>query len=306
MKKFISLLLAALLLVSVLPGCGRTAGNPEESAAKDDTTTSEQFTDDIKPSSTSDFEYTVGKDGGITITKYIGTDTDAVIPEEIDGKPVTVIGTGAFKDQKTVTTVTLPDTVVDLEDEAFFRCGSLTSINLPGQLKTIGSHCFFQCGLKSISIPGTVQTIGNSAFFECKLESIELNEGLVTIGDTAFTYADITRITIPNSVQSIGGSSFHGCEKLETVTLGSGLRTIGQSAFFFNKSLKEIVIPASVTFIGMYAFEACDVLEAVRFEGNAPDFEIGITTYENYTVYYHEGAEGFTSPVWNGHPTEIW
>ena len=76
--------------------------------------------------------------------------------------------------------------------------------------------------------------------------------------------------------------------------------------------LTEIVIPKSVKNITEFAFSGCGTLEKVVFEGDAP--EGYIYPYEempiepldvNYTVYYYEGAEGFTSPEWNGYKSAV-
>ena len=62
-----------------------------------------------------------------------------------------------------------------------------------------------------------------------------------------------------------------------------------------------------------HAFSGCDTLEKVKFEGNAPEayvYPLEIMPFGpndvHYTIYYHRGAQGFTSPEWNGYPTEIW
>ena len=76
-----------------------------------------------------DFEYSVSGDN-VTITKYNGSGGEVVIPAEIDDKTVTAIGTGAFRDKPSITSVTIPDSVTAIEESAFNGCTSLKSIGL--------------------------------------------------------------------------------------------------------------------------------------------------------------------------------
>ncbi|MGM9680570.1 MAG: leucine-rich repeat domain-containing protein [Eubacteriales bacterium] len=194
MKKLISLLLAALLLASVLPGCNRTPGNPEESAAKTTEYTLPYNPADASPAS--DFEYTVGEDGGITITKYIGTDTDMVIPEYIDGKPVTVIGERAFLSNLTVTSVSVPDSVTIMQGNIFQNCSSLTTVNLSRNLQVIGSMCFYNANkLSNITLPSSLTEIGQSAFNCCdSLKSIKIPASVTVWGANAFCEAGLVSV----------------------------------------------------------------------------------------------------------------
>ena len=108
----------------------------------------------------SDFEYEV-EDGKVTITGYTGKDRDVVVPDTIDGLPVTCIG-----------------------DNAFCYCTGLTSITLPASITTIGYYAFSGChGLTSITLPNSITTISVGAFKRCtSLTSINLGNSVNTIG----------------------------------------------------------------------------------------------------------------------------
>ena len=88
----------------------------------------------------------------------------------------------------------------------------------------------------------------------------------------------------------------------------------GEKSNTDKQSTEEIVIPKTVEVVTEIDFDQCSGLEKVKFEGNAPasfeysDSVMGVWEpyYVHFTVYYHEGAEGFTSPEWFGYPTEIW
>ena len=124
----------------------------------------------------------------------------------------------------------------------------------------------------------------------------------------------IKELILPSTVKEIGRSTFAENQKLESVVLNEGLVTIGHKAFVSNPSLKEIVIPKTVEFVTEMDFNMCSGLEKIMFEGDAPDtFEYSdelagvVNPIDlNFTVYYHQGAIGFTSPTWYGYVTNIW
>ena len=112
------------------------------------------------------FEYSVSEETDeVTITKYTGSDTNVVIPSQIDGKTVTAIGNAAFRSQTKITSVTIPDSVKTIGNDAFNNCYKLTSVTIPDSVRIIGENAFLQCsGLTSITIPNGVISIGTSAF----------------------------------------------------------------------------------------------------------------------------------------------
>lgn len=133
-----------------------------------------------------DFIYELNADGTVTINKYIGSDGNVVIPDAIDGLPVTVIGSysgsdpdipdsgaggalgvkvGAFQDNIALKSVAIPDTVKVIEIEAFSGCENLESVTLGNSLEEVGSFAFFDCtNLKTVIIPKSVEKIGTKAF----------------------------------------------------------------------------------------------------------------------------------------------
>ena len=144
-------------------------------------------------------------------------------------------------------------------------------------------------------------------------KTITLNEGLETIESCAFNRTEIEKIVFPSTVREIKGNCFGSCSNLKTVVLNDGIQKVSAGAFSTCSSLSEIVIPKTVTNISEYAFVRCENFHAMKFEGNAPEFFRDLecdAVYGDdngiYTIYYHEGAEGFTSPEWNGYPTKIW
>ena len=114
------------------------------------------------------FEFTEDSTGNIVITKYIGKDTNVVIPKKINGKNVTEIGYGAFCGCDSLASIIIPDGVTQIGDFAFYGCNSLTSITIPDGVTQIGDYAFCRCdSLTSITIPDGVTEIGSDAFGYC-------------------------------------------------------------------------------------------------------------------------------------------
>ena len=113
-----------------------------------------------------DFEFTPDNTAVIVIS-YKGTAADVTIPSRYQGKPVTAIDHAAFHDSA-VTSVTIPDSVTSIPDDAFSHCSQLTNISIPNSVTFIGFSAFNSCtSLKSITLPSSLSTIGNLAFDGC-------------------------------------------------------------------------------------------------------------------------------------------
>lgn len=324
MKKTVLLLLTIVLLSGALIGCEHASEDRPEKTTENSAE---------KESPVSDFEFKSNPEGGMTIKKYLGDDPDVVIPKTIEGKPVTQIGDEAFSMNNTIVSVKMPDSVTVVGKQAFFasytlstvelsenlesigyaafiNCPKLSSVTLPSTLKIIGSEAFAECKmLKHINIPGSIIEWGSYTFLDSGLETVEFEEGLESIGWGAFAKTNIKEIVLPSSVKIVDYTAFSGCTDLESVTLNEGLISMGNAAFGGRSNLKEIIIPSSVENMNELVFNGCTTLESVKFEGDAPrdySYEEFKADDVHYTVYYHEGANGFTSPEWNGYPTEIW
>jgi PKD repeat protein len=212
------------------------------------------------------FTYTTNDDNTITITGYIGTNDTVAIPSTISGLPVTDIGDFAFESYS-ITNVTIPNTVIRIEDWAF-QVG-FASVTIPNSITSIGSFAFVNCyNLNSITIPSSVTYVGEAPFAsDTSLVAITVdaaNAYYTSVGGVLFDKSQTTLIQypegntatsyiIPNGVTTIGGNAL-GAYYLTSVTIPNSVTSIGQEAFA-GSSLSSIVIPNSVVSIGAYAFQ---------------------------------------------------
>ena len=212
-----------------------------------------------------DFEYTIA-DGACTITKYTGSAAEVVIPETIEGVPVTAIGDSAFKGCGSLTSVRIPDSVTSIGYSAFYECTGLTSINIPDGVTSIESRAFFRCSsLTSVRIPDSVTSIGSQAFYECTgLTSISIPDGITGIDAyTFFRCSSLASVRIPDSVTGFGEGAFYECAGLTSINIPNGVTSISDFAFYSCMRLTSISIPDSVTSIGESAFQWCSSLTSV-------------------------------------------
>jgi hypothetical protein len=211
----------------------------------------------------------------VIITGYTGTASRVVIPAEIEGIPVRTIGKSAFRGNKNITEVLIPDMVTTIEDGgngngAFSDCTGLVKVTLPRGLTKIGDFAFARCKFTTISIPDSVTTIGEGAFLGCSnLASLTIPDGITSIGMSAFAYTRLASIVIPNGVRTIGQWTFSNCSNLTSITIPNSVTEIGIQAFKNCTGLTSITIPISVKTIRNKAFGDCKNLTTVILEEGA-------------------------------------
>lgn len=231
MKKIALLLLVSLLCLS-LCSCetilkkARSAvtGEEESQMPKDYVTTLEN----------AEYTYDLYKEY-VIITKYLGEATEVVIPSKIDDLPVKVIGSLCFHDTEAkVTSVTIPPSVNEIEEQAFYLAENLTSIVIPDTVKTVGVRAFAWCNaLESITIGSGISEIPDYCFNNCEsLVSVIIPSNVKKIGLRAFSYCGkLQEQTIPVSIESVGDMAFTGCPTLEYVIFENTSVSLGKDIF---------------------------------------------------------------------------
>ena len=213
-----------------------------------------------------DYEYEDMGDGTVGITKYNGSASTLTIPSKLGGKSVSMIGDEAFKNERSLTSVTIPEGVVSIGEYAFGFCGNITSIKFPSTVTAIRDDAFYGCeSLKTLNLPKGLRSIGGLAFYNCNsLTSVTIPDTVTRIEGGAFWCCEsLTSVTIPDSVTELGGLVFSECTNLKSVTLSKNITSIGGRAFEKCKSLESIVIPEGVTIIHSQAFDTCTSLKSV-------------------------------------------
>lgn len=275
------------------------------------------------------------------ITKYdYSCGNEVSIPESIDGVNIKSIATNAFvasdntkplqsinmenasylttfsfSDFTNLKHATLPRTLVEIPQKAFFNC-PLTTINLPGTVEKIGNYAFKGTslsgslylpnslktigvgafdGLKltgTLTIPDSVTTISNEAFYNDKFTKLVIgpNSSLTTIGNNAFRNNQISNaIALPKSLTTVGYNAFRA-NSISKLALNYGLKSIGYEAFESNKITGTINIPVTVEKIDTQAFKS-NQIEAVIFNKNS-----ALTTLGSYAFSQNKISNAIMMP----------
>jgi hypothetical protein len=171
----------------------------------------------------------------------------AALETLIIGSGIKIISSSAFYGAQSLRSLTIPNTVITIEFDAFTGASALEILTIGNSVTTIGSDAFAGAtSLRSLTIPNSVITIENNAFrYSGGLRTLIIGNSVTAIGDNAFEDAYLlTSLTIPNSVTTIGDEAFLYVELLESLTIGNGVTSIGEDAFKGASALN------TVTFLG--------------------------------------------------------
>ena len=271
------------------------------------TTTTQTTTTAIEIDNADDFEYTI-KNNEVTIVKYIGNDSNVIIPSIIDGYPVTIIGEEAFWEYEKLENMNIPNSVTTIEARAFDKCIGLTSVDIPNSVTDIGDWSFSHCDkLKSITLGTGVNNIGVGAFYASAIKNITIPNCVTTIGKLTFSRCvNLISISIPNSVEYIGDEIFDVCTNLSRIDVSTDNNTYSSvDGILYNKNQTMLIrypegkkeaiydIPCSVTTIDGRAFGWCKNLMKINADVNSINYSSidGVLFNKEQTVLikYSEG-----------------
>ena len=227
-----------------------------------------------------DYEYVLLEDGSAKIMSFIGPDeTDEVeIPGELDGHTVTAMDIECFGERWELTSVTIPDSVTEIEGNSFYRCRNLQTIEvspdhptlavIDGVLfdKTEKRLLCYPAGLEAAmyQIPQGITAIADGAFHFCeKLERVSIPDSVTAIGVYAFANSGLIDVSVPATVTSIGGGAFCYCTWLRSAVVPDGITAIGDWTFNLCRALEDVSLPDSLESIGERAFADCDSLAQI-------------------------------------------
>lgn len=176
---------------------------------------------------------------------------------------ITTVGQNAFYFCRGIKKVNLPTSLKQINWQAFRGTTNLKSISLPKGLEVLQERAFNASGITSIVIPGSVKTVGALAFLQSYIEKATIEEGVEILESSAFRQCGLKEITIPGSVKEIKDSCFSEIWGLSKVTINNGVEKIDGGAFY-GTAIKEIEIPASVLTIDDSAFSGCGMIQTIN------------------------------------------
>ncbi len=207
----------------------------------------EKETQTIPAIGSSGLEYRTYDDGTCLILGLgTCTDVDVYIPSEIDGCKVTRIGGNVFRNRSDLTSVTIPDSVLEFYDASFSGCTNLEKITIGKGITTIYREMFDGCD-KLIQKENGVSYVDNW-IIDCDMSvtSVTLREGTIGIGDRAFRLCNsLKSITLPDSLLHIGSNAFPVF--ITNITIPEGVISINGWAFTDCFKLVEVYNLSSVT-----------------------------------------------------------
>jgi len=258
---------------------------------------------------------------------------------------VTTLAESCFSWCKKLTEVSLPNTVTTIRADAFAYCTELVRIKLPESATIVEAGAFQLCSaLKTADLANADMEEPGAVFSGCELlEKVTVSEdnpyfacdrqgalydktmdrillcpegfagkfiipyGVKRIEEDAFgSCRKLTEVEIPYSVAEIGENAFFYCLSLKRLVIPNSVKSMGNSVFAECKNLVSVVLPASFAVIDEATLDGCYDLKELYFRGPAPDVDGWLFLSYSATLYYVEGQEGWTTPVWNNRTTKTW
>ena len=237
-KKIISMLLSLVCLFGLI-SCGEE--KKEENELPPVSTTGLPENEKLTTSYETDGFVVNLYESYAEITGYKGSETVLTVPDAFMGIAVKSIGEYAFFENETLTSVTLPDSLLVIGDSAFQSCTALTDVVVGSRLEMIGQAAFRDSALEEINLPDSVAEIERYAFYRTRL----------------------IEITLPSSLSYVSKYCFYGCEQLTKVEFCQRIERIAEYAFSGCTSLQKVVITDRIKMLSDYSFSGCTSMTAI-------------------------------------------
>ncbi len=223
----------------------------------------------------------------------------------------TELGSFAFSNCSSLTSIDFGDQITTLPDGAFQDCTSLQTATLPPNLSSFTPTAFQNCSsldTLTLSPDNPNFSVIDNTLFSKNLSTLlmvpagisnptfQVPASVTTIGESAFAYClNFTEIILPTDLEIIEARAFFSCQNLGTLVLPSFLQEIGELAFHRCQSLTRINIPADITHLPTQAFSQLTSLNELFFHGNIPTLgeELFLDSPLNFQVVIHPTSAGF-------------
>lgn len=221
-------------------------------------------------------------DGNGVLTGVSGLtqgNTAVVIPSEVNGITAREIGTGVFKDNRNIVSLTIPDSVTTLQNRICSGCTSLREVWLPSGLTVIPDETFDGCSsLSTVHFPKTLREIRSDAFCGTGLTEFIAPDSLTAIWSYAFKdCARLIKVDLKN-VSSVSGGAFQSCTALQSVRLSDTLTELPDHLFDGCTLLSEIDMPDNP--IAISAF----ILNGTAYYNNQSNWDNGVLYADGYLI----------------------
>lgn len=183
---------------------------------------------------------------------------------DLSNTNVTIMKDGVFYNNKSLTSIQLPNKLENFWDNAFNGCTSLNNIDMPSTVVGIYNNVFDGCtSLSNVKFNDRYTTLGHHVFKKCPLAAVTFPNTLNSIGEYAFESTNLKTVDLSNTqITSLPNGSFFNCQQLNDVKLPIALTDIGERAFY-QSAIASITFPSSLQKIDAWAFQNTQLTNVV-------------------------------------------
>ncbi|MBQ4105205.1 MAG: leucine-rich repeat domain-containing protein, partial [Clostridia bacterium] len=226
------------------------------------------------------FKFTKSENNDIAICEYLGKETEISIPSTLLGYKVETIGSYAFLNETNLKSITIPTTMINIEQAAFYGCTALESISLPVLCTNLGPYLFYGCAsLTDVSLSTVTTDIPRYCFSHCD---------------------SLKELRLPDTVKTIGDYAFANCPELERVYIDRYTNSISDTAFF--ESPHVAIYGYTDTYAQTYAAE--HAIPFYPLDQPAPTYHVTYYNYDGSVFWMTTVEEGKTALMPSKNPTK--